>query len=99
MMTAVRQTATVQPNGHLDLAVPEVPPGTVTEVIVLVSESLEPMARTTNPPAEPSPTERLAEIQRLRAKVTLTAEQAAHWIEEIRLERQAWRLPGDESNP
>ncbi len=87
MMTAVRQTATVSPEGRLQLDVPELPPGTVAEVIVLLPAS---------PPfPELTVAERLAALDRLRAMTTLTDEQVRQWLEDIRLERLAWRVPGD----
>ena len=90
MMTAVRQTLTVSPDGRLEVSVPELSPGTVAEVIVLVS----------TPVAEPmTPQERVAAWDRLRAKSTLTAEQAEAWIREIKDERMAWRFPGDDVQP
>jgi hypothetical protein len=91
MMTAVRQTATVQPNGQLQLDVPELAPGTVTEVIVLVPSTAvnQPAART------PTVAEQIATLDQLRAMSTLTEQQVHQWIEDIRLERLAWRIPGD----
>jgi len=86
MMTAVRRTATVQPNGQLQLDVPELAPGTVTEVIVLVPSTAT---------REPTVAAKLATLDQLRAMSTLTEEQVHQWIEDIRLERLAWRIPGD----
>ena len=90
-MTAVRQTVTVSPDGHLDVAVPELSPGTVTEVIVLVP---------TASPAQPlTPEERVAAWDRLRAQSNLTTEQVEQWQRDIKAERMAWRFPGDDWQP
>ena len=86
MMTAVRQTATVSPDGRLDLAVPDLLPGTVAEVIVLVTGP--------SPAPEPTIAERLATLDQLRAMSTLTDDQVRQWLEDVRLERLAWRIPG-----
>ena len=72
------------------LAVPELSPGTVAEVIVLAS----------TPAAEPmTPQQRVAAWDRLRARSTLTAEQAEAWARKINAERMAWRFPGDDEQP
>ena len=91
MMTAVRKTATVQPDGRMTFGIPELPPGTVADVIVLVEATPpEPRAMT--------PAERVAAWRQLRASVNLSPEAAEQWTREIRLEREAWRLPGDEAD-
>jgi hypothetical protein len=89
MMTAVRQTATVSADGRLALDVPDLAPGTVAEVIVLVESTPEQM----------TPLERVAAWQRLRAQSGLTDEQVQQWLDDIKAERMAWRFPGDDVKP
>jgi hypothetical protein len=84
MMTAVRQTVTVSPEGRLDVAVPELSPGTVTEVIVLVEAASGPSA------ADSAISARLAALDELQRSMALTPEAAAAWVREIRAERDAW---------
>lgn len=85
MTTAIRQTATVQADGRLDVFAPELAAGTVTEVIVLVAS--EPQSTTI--------AERLAALKQLQDSLKLTPDSAAAWMREVQLERQARRLPGD----
>jgi hypothetical protein len=44
-MQAIRQHVTVQPNGLIQVHVPELKPGTVAEVIILESAELPPPKR------------------------------------------------------
>lgn len=94
MTTAVRQTVTVQADGRLEVIAPELREGTVTDVIVLLPTDAP--AGAVVPPLTPE--ERVAEWDRLRAEVNITAEQAEQWIKEIQAEREAWRLPGEEQD-
>ena len=98
MMTAVRQTATVTADGGLDLAVPELMPGTLAEVIVLVSS---PAASAPPPESDRglTITDRLAALDQLRRTSKLTAEAAAAWVREIRAERDAWPDRGEPVRP
>ncbi len=94
-MTAVRQTVTVSPDGRLDVPVPELTPGTVAEVIVLVAE------RGGSTAVWPDPTiaESLAALDQLQQTSNLTPEKAAAWIREIRAERDAWPERGEALQP
>jgi hypothetical protein len=87
MMTAVRQTVTVQPGGRLEIFAPELATGTVTEVIVLV------------PSKSPDIAERLAALHRLQDEMELTAQDVERWKEDVRLERLAWPRPADPQDP
>ena len=95
MMTAVRQTATVSPDGRLDVPVPELPPGTVAEVIVLVPASLP----TSSSPTDPAIADRLAALDQLQQSLKLTPEAAEAWVREIRAERDAWPESGEPLQP
>ncbi len=90
MITAVRQTVTVKTDGHLEIDAPELRAGSVTEVIVLVPDGSDAAAKT-----GPTPAERLAALHRLQQSLNLSDADVAKWQQEVRLERQAWRLPGD----
>jgi uncharacterized delta-60 repeat protein len=82
---AVQQALMIKPEGHLAIDVPELRAGSVTQVIVPVPD--EPRATAANEPTT-------AELHKLRAGLNRAEEQAAKWIEDVRLERLAWRLPG-----
>ena len=92
MMTALRQTATVTAQGRLDVAVPELTPGTLAEVIVLVAAPASPPAAS---PSDPAINSRLAALRQLQDSLNLSAEDVRKWQEDVRQERLAWRLPGD----
>ena len=86
MMTAVRQTVTVQAGGRLELVAPDLVPGTIADVIVLVpSNPLPPLAND----------EWLDLLRQYQQAAALTPEAAAAWSRQIRLEREAWPLDGD----
>ncbi len=87
-MTAVRQTATVQPDGRLEIAVPDLPPGAVAEVIVLLTPAVK-------SPAEPTAADRLVALHQLQRGLNLSAQDVENWQRDVRSERQAWSLPGD----
>ena len=44
MLTALRQKAVVQPGGVIQINAPELKPGTLTEVVVLVEAAERPLA-------------------------------------------------------
>ncbi len=85
MVTAVRQTVTVQAGGRLELIAPDLAPGTIADVIVLVPEERAPTL---------TATAWLAELQRFQEAAALTPEAAEAWARDLRLEREAWPLNG-----
>ena len=85
-MTAVRQTVTVQAGGRLEVVAPDLVPGTVADVIVLVP--------TTPPPPPLTADEWLGLLRQYQQAAALTPEAAAAWMGDIRLEREAWPVDG-----
>ena len=82
MVTAIRQTLTVQADGRLEVRSPQLRSGTTAEVIVLVEQT-----PVTGPPG---PAERLAALDDLQRAMSLDPTQARAWAERVAGERAAY---------
>ena len=82
MVAAVRQIVKVQAEGRLEIISPELRLGAITEVIVLMPEEREPVAK--------SAADRVAALANLQRSFGLTTDAADDWIRQVRLERDAW---------
>jgi hypothetical protein len=79
MVTAIRQTVTIQSGGTLEVRSPELRAGDRAEVIVLIEEK----------PGQASGLT-LAALNELQASLKLTASEAAVWVEQAGNERKAF---------
>jgi hypothetical protein len=79
MVAPIKQTVTVQPDGHIEIRSPQLRPGARAEVIVLMEQENKPSALTP-----------LEAFQKLQDSLKLTPEAAQKWIDEAHAERQTW---------
>src|SRR4051812_24207002 len=91
MVAAIRQVLTVQEDGRIEVRSPELRPGAVAEVIVLLDPS------PSDVPTGHSP-QTAAMWDRLQQSLKLDAKAASAWIDMVRAERAAFprvgRTPG-----
>lgn len=79
MVSAIRQTVTVQSEGTLEVRSPELRAGTTAEVIVLIEQ-----------PSTESNGSPLDTLTALQAGLQLTAQTAADWVRRVRAERESF---------